>query len=162
MKYFFSSPIGIVEIQINENNFLTHCKIQTAPCMIKETSYTVNSPTAQIIIAQLSEYFSCQRKTFDILVNFDALDATAFQKSVWKALQTVPYGSTLSYKQLSQKIGKPTAFRAVANALNKNPLLIFFPCHRVILANGSLGGFAYGNECKQFLLNLERSATVPQ
>ena len=81
---------------------------------------------------------------------------TDFQKRVWQALLEIPYGQTISYKQLAEAIGKPTASRAVGNANGKNPIFIIIPCHRVIGANGSLTGFAYGVELKKRLLSIEQ------
>ena len=81
---------------------------------------------------------------------------TAFQKQVWQALLEIPYGQTVSYKQLAESIGNPKAVRAVGSANGKNPIFIIIPCHRVIGANGSLTGFAYGLELKKKLLDIER------
>ena len=83
---------------------------------------------------------------------------TDFQKKVWQALLDIPYGQTISYKQLAEAIGKPSASRAVGNANGKNPIFIIIPCHRVIGANGSLTGFAYGVELKKELLAIEKVA----
>jgi len=85
---------------------------------------------------------------------------TQFQKRVWQALLDIPYGKTISYKQLAEAIGQPTASRAVGNANGKNPIFIIIPCHRVIGSGGSLTGFAYGVELKKELLAIERAAAV--
>ena len=81
---------------------------------------------------------------------------TAFQQSVWKELLKIPYGQTRSYKELAIAIGKPKAARAVGMALNKNPIPLIIPCHRVIGSNGSLTGFALGLETKRWLLEMEQ------
>ena len=81
---------------------------------------------------------------------------TPFQQSVWRALQQIPYGQTISYAQLAQNIGKPTAYRAVANANGKNPLSIIIPCHRVVASDGSLGGYTGGLDKKRILLSIEK------
>jgi len=81
---------------------------------------------------------------------------TTFQKQVWQALLEIPYGETISYKQLAQAVGNPSASRAVGNANGKNPIFVIIPCHRVIGADGSLTGFAYGLEIKKKLLGIER------
>ena len=81
--------------------------------------------------------------------------APPFQKQVWHMLATIPYGQTISYAQLAQRVGKPTAMRAVGAANGRNPLPIVLPCHRVIGADGSLTGFGGGLPTKQFLLQLE-------
>ena len=80
---------------------------------------------------------------------------TQFQRSVWKTLATIPYGETISYAELAQRVGKPSASRAVGAANGRNPLPIVLPCHRVIGADGSLTGFGGGLPTKQYLLKLE-------
>ena len=102
---------------------------------------------------QLTEYFTGQRKAFDLPL---APVGTPFQRSVWQALREIPYGETRTYKEIAEAIGRPKAFRAVGQANNRNPLMIVQPCHRVIGTNGSLTGFAYGTDMKQFLLDLEK------
>lgn len=102
---------------------------------------------------QLDEYFSGKRKEFDILLNPKGTD---FQKSVWNALQTIPYGMTMSYKEIAKIIGNENACRAVGNANNKNPVMIVIPCHRVVGANGSLAGYAYGVKMKENILYMEK------
>ena len=101
---------------------------------------------------QLGEYFAGRRKVFDLQL---APTGTAFQLSVLAALRQIPYGATLSYGQLAQRLGRPQAVRAVGAANGRNPLPIVIPCHRVIGADGSLTGFGGGLEAKRFLLNLE-------
>lgn len=83
------------------------------------------------------------------------LNGTAFQRQVWEALAEIPYGYTSDYSTIAMRIGKPTAFRAVANACGKNPVPILIPCHRVLHKDGSLSGFAWGVDCKRRLLDLE-------
>ena len=85
----------------------------------------------------------------------DALDATAFQKKVWKALLEIPPATVRSYSWIAKKIGSPQACRAVGNALNKNPLAPEVPCHRVVRSDGSLGGYAKGVQVKKRLLKKE-------
>jgi methylated-DNA-[protein]-cysteine S-methyltransferase len=101
---------------------------------------------------QLGEYFAGRRKTFDL-----ALDAvgTPFQKSVWQALLTIPFGETRSYAEIARQIGNPTAVRAVGAANGRNPLSIVVPCHRVVGSTGKLTGFAGGLDAKAYLLGLE-------
>lgn len=106
------------------------------------------------IVLQLSEYFDGHRKDFDFQI--DPI-GSSFQKKVWEALQTVEYGETNSYKQIAQIINAPKAVRAVGGAVNKNPLPIVIPCHRVIGSNGSLVGYNGGLEKKQKLLTIENA-----
>lgn len=103
-------------------------------------------------IIQLNEYFKGKRNQFDLKLN--AL-GTDFQKKVWKHLEQIPYGKTVSYLELSKQIGDVKALRAVANANGKNPLWIIVPCHRVIGSDGSLTGYAGGLYRKQWLLEHE-------
>lgn len=102
--------------------------------------------------AQLGEYFAGERRDFDLPLS---PRGTPFQRDVWRALQRIPYGATISYAALASGIGKPTATRAVGAANGRNPLPIVVPCHRVIGADGSLTGFGGGLPIKQFLLALE-------
>ena len=103
-------------------------------------------------IIQLDEYFARQRKTFDIPLVFTG---TEFQNSVWQELLNIPYGKTVSYGELSRKLGNPKAVRAVAAANGANALSIFIPCHRVVGSNRQLIGYAGGLAAKQGLLALE-------
>lgn len=84
------------------------------------------------------------------------MKGTTFQQEVWDALLTIPYGETRTYKQIAEQIGRPKAVRAVGQALNRNPLPILFPCHRVIGSSGKLTGFAGGLTQKQRLLEIEK------
>lgn len=101
---------------------------------------------------QLLEYFSGSRRSFDLEL---APEGTPFQKRVWDALAAIPWGETRSYRQLAEAIGNPRALRAVGGANGANPLVVIIPCHRVIAADGSLGGFSAGSERKRILLALE-------
>ncbi len=106
---------------------------------------------------QLNEYFAGKRKQFDVELDFAGTD---FQKKVWHALLTIPFGETRSYADIANQIGNPKAVRAVGAANGKNPISIIAPCHRVIGSNGTLTGFAGGLQAKQILLQLEGS--LPQ
>ena len=105
-------------------------------------------------VAQLEEHFRGERQHFDLDVE---LVGTAFQRRVWEALLTIPYGETRSYGEIARQIEAPGAFRAVGLANGHNPIGIIVPCHRVIGANGSLTGYGGGMERKKTLLGLERS-----
>lgn len=102
--------------------------------------------------AELAEYFSGKRRVFDLPL---APAGTPFQRDIWRALETIPYGQTRSYAQLAALAGHGGACRAAGTANGKNPLPILIPCHRVIRADGAPGGYAPGPEIKKFLLNLE-------
>jgi len=101
---------------------------------------------------QLNEYFDGKRKSFSLKSD---PTGTEFQKKVWEALSTIPFGETRSYGEIAQQIESPKAVRAVGAANGKNPISIIVPCHRVIGSNGKLTGFAGGLETKAFLLELE-------
>lgn len=103
---------------------------------------------------QIDEYFSKGRKSFDIPL---AINGTEFQKQVLRAIRDIPYGETRTYKEIAQKIGRPSASRAVGMASNKNSILLMIPCHRVIGSNGTLVGYAGGIDMKAKLLRLERN-----
>ena len=102
---------------------------------------------------QLAQYFAGQRRAFAL--PFD-IEGTAFQREVWNALLTIPFGETRSYAQIARQIGKPRAVRAVGAANGRNPLSIVAPCHRVIGSSGALTGFAGGLDTKARLLALEQ------
>lgn len=101
---------------------------------------------------QLNDYFAKKRTTFSIPLDFTG---TEFQKKVWAALLTIPFGETRSYGQIAEQVGHPKASRAVGAANGKNPISIIAPCHRVIGSTGKLTGFAGGLETKAILLALE-------
>lgn len=103
---------------------------------------------------QLTEYFAKKRKVFSLNLHFEG---TEFQKKVWEALLTIPFGETRTYGQIAKQIGSPKAVRAVGGAANKNPVSIIAPCHRVIGATGKLVGFAGGMANKTYLLGIERT-----
>jgi methylated-DNA-[protein]-cysteine S-methyltransferase len=98
----------------------------------------------------------------DVPVNGEArfVDGTPFQRSVWKALRDIPLGQTISYAEMARRVGKPGASRAVGSALGRNPLPLLYPCHRVIAADGTIGGFGGGLEMKRLLLKQE-GVTLP-
>lgn len=104
-------------------------------------------------LKQMNEYFSGERKVFDLPLYFEG---TEFQKSVWNELRKIPYGTTVSYKDIAVGIENEKAVRAVGNANNKNKIMIIVPCHRVIGKNGKLVGFAGGLDKKEFLLEHEK------
>lgn len=116
-----------------------------------------DEPNAQVLlqtIEQLDAYFAGQRQIFDIPL--DLSSGTVFQQTVWQHLLKIPYGETISYAELARRIGKPTAFRACANANGKNPISLIVPCHRVIASDGGLGGYTGGIDIKKTLIALEQ------
>lgn len=102
---------------------------------------------------QIQEYFQGTRKEFEVKLDWNG---TPFQVGVWEQLLKLPYGTTASYKQIAKSIKNEKAMRAVGTANGRNPLSIIIPCHRVIAADGSIGGYAGGINIKQKLLEIER------
>ena len=142
-----NTPLGIARIEGDTSG------IKAISVLDNQEQLTSIIPEAlQEAAYQLKEYFEGSRTSFDLELK---PDGTAFQKKVWKALQQIPFGKTLSYLQLSQKLGDVKAIRAVAAANGKNPLWIVIPCHRVIGSDGSLTGYAGGLHRKKWLLDHE-------
>lgn len=147
--YCYHSPIGPLRL-VGSDEGLTHILLpgQTVP----EDALDGETPLLRRAALELKEYFSGRRKSFTVNL---CPSGTPFQMAVWAALQTIPYGQTVSYKDIAAQIGKPAAVRAVGGANGKNPIPILIPCHRVVAADGSLGGYALGPEIKRTLLALE-------
>jgi methylated-DNA-[protein]-cysteine S-methyltransferase len=101
---------------------------------------------------QIQAYLSGERKDFDVPL---AIKGSSFQQEVWNELRRIPYGQTISYSELANRVKRPKAWRAVGSANGKNPLCLVIPCHRVIASNASLGGYSGGLDCKRRLLELE-------
>ena len=107
-------------------------------------------------VGQLEEYFAGERRAFTFRLD---LRGTDFQLACWRALLAIPYGETRSYADIARAVGKPTAFRAVGMANNRNPIAIVVPCHRVIASDGRLCGYGGGLDVKRKLLELEGALT---
>jgi methylated-DNA-[protein]-cysteine S-methyltransferase len=112
-----------------------------------------------VAVEQLGEYFAGERDGFDLPLR---ARGTAFQESVWRELRRIPYGETISYGELAQRVGQPSASRAVGTANGRNPIAVIIPCHRVIGADGSLTGFGGGLVNKRLLLELEAARARPR
>lgn len=144
---YLNTPLGTAYIEGNEYGV---SKISVLNSEVKEDS--IFPEELQECVTQLQEYFEGKRQEFSLKLN---LQGTAFQKQVWEALHTIPFGKTCSYLELSKQLGDVKAIRAVANANGKNPIWIVVPCHRVIGSDGSLTGYAGGLHRKQWLLEHE-------
>lgn len=118
-----------------------------------EKEQGIRSELSDKTALQLEEYFDGKRKEFDISIK---LIGTEFQKKVWNELLKIPYGETVSYKDIAINTGNPKACRAVGMANHNKPILIIVPCHRVINENKKLGGYALGLDLKRRLLELEK------
>ena len=116
-----------------------------------------DDPYLYNIFLQLEEYLKGNRKEFKVPLDIAGSD---FQKKVWKELQKIPYGKTVGYKKIAEKVGGRTYVRAVGRANSQNPIPIVIPCHRVINTNGKLGGYSLGLHLKEKLLELEGSLSL--
>jgi methylated-DNA-[protein]-cysteine S-methyltransferase len=158
MKTWFSkkvdSPVGTLRLVASDAGLAAILWPNDAPGRVSlgEWIERDDHPILLETERQLREYFEGRRKAFDLKLDFNG---TEFQRKVWAALLTIPYGETRSYAQIARQIGKPEAVRAVGAANGKNPISIVAPCHRVIGSSGKLTGFAGGLEAKAFLLALE-------
>jgi methylated-DNA-[protein]-cysteine S-methyltransferase len=110
------------------------------------------------VIQEYLNYFEGQQVEF--VDSLDLENHTSFECAVWKATHSIPYGKTKSYAEIARQIGKPSAPRAVGQALGKNPLPIIVPCHRVVASDGKLGGFGGGLPMKRYLLKLEAASKI--
>ncbi|MBK5719356.1 methylated-DNA--[protein]-cysteine S-methyltransferase [Dysgonomonas sp. Marseille-P4677] len=147
MKAFLQSPVGVIEIEENDGYISSVRFVSEMP--------EVKAPLSNILnqaINQLEEYFSGERKIFDLPLK---QAGTPFQEKSWDYLMTIPYGKTVSYKDEAIAIGSPKGCRAVGSANGKNNIAIIVPCHRVINEGKGLGGYAYGLDVKKYLLKFE-------
>jgi methylated-DNA-[protein]-cysteine S-methyltransferase len=147
-KYYgyYDSPIGLLEVVCTKEGLLS------VEFVDKKSSQVKSNFLMEKVLIQLDQYFKGERKEFGLPLS---LGGTPFQNQVWNELQNIPFGRTLSYKELAVKLGNEKATRAVGNANGKNPISIIVPCHRVIGSNKSLTGYAGGLERKQWLLEHE-------
>lgn len=148
------TPVGALKLVASDAGLVAILWPNDDPARVR-LGEPVESDTHPVLTEterQLREYFDGHRKAFDLKLDFSGTD---FQRKVWHALLTIPYGETRSYAQIAKQIGSPEAVRAVGAANGRNPISIVAPCHRVIGSNGKLTGFAGGLETKAFLLTLE-------
>lgn len=151
MKMGYVQGFGkLWEIRVNDNKLIG---IYLTNQILKED----NDDYVSNCKKQLQEYFNGVRKDFSLQYE---LTGTDFQKQVWNALQTIPYGETRSYLEIAQQIGRPKSVRAVGQAVGSNPLAIVLPCHRVIGSSGKLVGYAYGLSLKERLLEFEKNRFI--
>jgi methylated-DNA-[protein]-cysteine S-methyltransferase len=143
---YIESPLGLIELLADEHGITT----------VKLGAERVFDITENDLLSeasnQLMEYFDGKRKDFSFQLS---LDGTDFQKRVWNELLKIPFNKTISYLELSRRLGDEKSIRAAASANGKNPIAIIVPCHRVIGSNGELTGYAGGLWRKQWLLEHE-------
>uniref|UniRef100_UPI00404919CA methylated-DNA--[protein]-cysteine S-methyltransferase n=1 Tax=Gelidibacter sp. TaxID=2018083 RepID=UPI00404919CA len=142
-----NTPLGFTKITGDDDGIASITVLNS-----EEKLTDIIPESLQDCVYQLQDYFEGKREQFDLKLNPQGTD---FQKAVWNQLQTIPYGKSTSYLELSKQLGDVKAIRAVANANGKNPIWIIIPCHRVIGTDGSLTGYAGGLARKQWLLNHE-------
>ncbi len=154
MNYcFFDSPIGPLLIAGDRQGVRCICFPKVGKAVKPERGWIEsNSGAVAETVAQLRQYFAGRRTEFDLPL---APQGTQFQLAVWREMQRIPYGQTISYGELARRIGNPKASRAVGSANGANQIPIVIPCHRVIAAGGKLGGFGGGLPVKEALLALE-------
>ena len=153
------SPIGRLRLVASDRGLAGILWAQERPGRVRMTLDVEDGrhPVLAETERQLVEYFAGRRTGFDLNVDFAG---TAFQRKVWKALLTIPFGETRTYTQIAKQIGSPKASRAVGAANGRNPVAIVAPCHRVIGAGGQLTGFAGGLDAKAYLLALEAGSSA--
>lgn len=152
---YMDSPVGALKLVAHDQALVAvmwdnedHKRVRLA-----ELIENIQHPMLLKVKQQLEQYFAGQRQQFNLPLDFQGTD---FQQQVWRALLTIPYGETRSYKDIALQIGNEKAVRAVGAANGRNPISIIAPCHRVIGSGGALVGFAGGLDKKQILLSLEQ------
>jgi|SRR5690554_338534 len=141
------SPVGRLQL-IADSDRLTAIRF-----LDSEEKLSEKIPSSlEEVVHQLQEYFDGKRQDFNLRISPQGTD---FQKRVWKALEKIPFGKTVSYKHMASQLGDPKVIRAAASANGKNPIPIIIPCHRVIGSDGSLTGYAGGLHRKKWLLEHE-------
>ncbi len=150
------SPIGPLTLA-GRGDVLTNLRMVDQTYEPDRADWMFDNTAFPQAVEQLAAYFAGELREFDLELE---LSGTAFQRRVWNALRTIPYGETRSYGEIAGQIGSPNAFRAVGLANGHNPIAVIVPCHRVIGADGTLTGFGGGIERKSALLELEKNAAT--
>ncbi len=151
-----TSPVGRLELVARGNGLAAILWENDNPKRVR-LGKRAESPDHPVLLEteqQLAEYFAGVRTDFTVQLD---LAGTGFQKAVWQALLTIPFGETRTYAEIARQIGHPQAYRAMGAANGRNPVSIIVPCHRAIGSDGQLHGFAGGLDAKRYLLALERN-----
>ncbi len=143
---YIKTPIGLLGVTATDQFIV-------AVDFVKSRKKTTANKISQAAVKELTEYFLQKRQKFSVPI---LLSGTAWQIEVYKNLLLCPFGSIISYQDLALATGKPKAARAIGQAVNKNPIAIIVPCHRVVGSRGDLVGYAGGLNKKKYLLGLER------
>ncbi|HPL53961.1 MAG TPA: methylated-DNA--[protein]-cysteine S-methyltransferase [Bacillota bacterium] len=146
---FYESKIGRIGIAEKDGSI---SNVYISGDKLPEDAQLGETHLLKEAVRQLKSYFAGELKEFTLPLK---PEGTEFMKKVWSALCEIPYGKTVSYKEIAEKVGVPKGARAVGIANNRNPIPIFIPCHRVIGADGSLTGYGGGLDMKKYLLELE-------
>lgn len=149
------SPIGLLTLA-GKDQVLTNLRMVDQTYEPDRSCWAQSKSAFPDVVEQLDAYFAGDLQQFDLELQ---MEGTEFQRKVWNALRSIPYGETRSYGEIAEQIGSPKASRAVGLANGHNPIAVIVPCHRVIGANGSLTGFGGGLERKLALLELEKKST---
>jgi methylated-DNA-[protein]-cysteine S-methyltransferase len=154
VRKMIHSPVGRLEIVAGADGLAAILWERDDPKRVRlgEKSEAPNHPVLLETERQLGEYFAGERTVFTITLD---MAGTEFQKTVWNALLTIPFGETRTYAEIARQIGNPKAYRAMGAANGRNPVSIIVPCHRAIGSDGQLHGFAGGLDAKRYLLALE-------
>lgn len=156
----FASPLGAIHLCGTERG-LTGLYLDAhrrGPLEEERRGWRRDAARFSAVVAQLTEYFAGERRAFAVPIDRESVGGSVFQREVWRTLEALRYGETISYGELARRIGQPAAVRAVGLANGRNPLSIIVPCHRVVGANGTLTGYGGGLERKRWLLDLEQGA----
>lgn len=151
------SPVGLLTLAGRDGR-LRHLRMVDQTYEPSREGWERDDAAFPDAVDQLTAYFAGDLTEFELELD---MVGTQFQRRVWEALQTIPYGKTCSYGEIARQIGSPSGSRAVGLANGHNPIGIIVPCHRVIGANGSLTGYGGGLDRKRALLELEKSRTMP-
>lgn len=153
----YNSPIAKLHIAIRNNAIIAISNSALDEEYLKKLedhkAWDVPGNSPEELESQLDAYFEGKNPVFSLHLR---LHGTEFQRKVWKACASIPYGQTRSYGEIAKMIGNPKATRAVGSALGNNPVPIIIPCHRVLQGGGKLGGFGWGLDAKQKLLDSEK------
>ena len=153
MEAIINSPLGNLLLVEEDNHLIELSFIEDNASPLPDNEVLLAAKT------QLDEYFTSKRKDFTIAIK---PKGTEFQQKVWQELLLIPYGTTISYQEVANRLGDPKCIRAAATANGKNPLAIIIPCHRVIGAGGEMTGYAGGIKRKKELLSLEGAEVMNQ
>ncbi len=147
---YLDSGFGLIEVTADDEGINSVAFVEKMDIM---KAVKGGNEVTEAAVTQLREYFMGERKSFDLKIKQDGTD---FQKQVWQALPNVPYGETITYSEIAEKLGNSKAVRAVSSAIAKNSLAVIVPCHRVVSKDGSVGSYAWGSERKNALISFEK------